>query len=35
MMISAGQVTMPSFTPADPEFDARVRASFAQQGACT
>jgi uncharacterized protein (TIGR00369 family) len=24
---------MPSFTPADPEFDARVRASFAQQGA--
>jgi uncharacterized protein (TIGR00369 family) len=33
MMISAGQVTMPSFTPADPSYDARMRASFAQQGA--
>ena len=33
MMILAGQVTMPSFTPVDPEFDSRVRASFAQQGA--
>ena len=32
-MISAGQVTMPSLVPLDPDFEARVRASFARQGA--